>query len=699
MSYNSTASLEDGSPNNIQPPLAGEALAEGSFTGTYEPQTSIGELDVPINPPELPVETASRHSVRSVQDSGEPVDMTAEEVEAHDNQQEISVVPIDDANDTVLTVHPEHTAEMVEPQISENTENEDSQVATESVVAGDVTVPDNDGPKPTETLDTSNIAVHPITEEAIHSLDAEKESIPVESEEVVLLNERLKLDSSLPLEVIHAPLEHSTSTIPIPSSSPRQELDEQASNPMVLIEDSNALVQPLLQPPEVAATSPDSHSDSTQGPPPSTPPAQDEEKISMPQAEGDVNAPDDTPSSQDALKQSPSDQPILLAKSHTETVSESPSHIHIYASNIIEAPNKIYGDDARESSGDTLPADQEITLPPSMWRPMGGAATPFAQQSISMQPNDPFAAPMSAPILIVQYDSEGQDRAKEPMIIDIRDGSPLPEPSIKVDTPSVSTSRSPLDRTTSTVPEPPTSPQSELEPEVQTPKLGPTQTHFLSAKTLPAVEDHTLDFVEEARSERSVAASVAPIAPSSPRFITPIPTPLSDVDGFAFYEQGGLSGNPLNASSSLPLTEEVVKNLPEADDIVKELAPELKDALDTSFQDNDAFQNIVRSNRGSQSGLVTSALPPAVNAQASSSRPRPVGHVSSPSTWSIQRASGWFNTSPEKPQGEPSMEVAEGEFSRPVSRVPRSEYPPDPRAAANSPSSPSKKDEGRCIIM
>ena len=71
--------------------------------------------------------------------------------------------------------------------------------------------------------------------------------------------------------------------------------------------------------------------------------------------------------------------------------------------------------------------------------------------------------------------------------------------------------------------------------------------------------------------------------------------------------------------------------------------------------------------------------------QRSSARPIRPRHTSAPS-WSIQRSSGWFHSVPNAP-GRPSLEIVEGEFSRPLS----GNYP--------LASTQASMDESRCVIL
>jgi hypothetical protein len=74
--------------------------------------------------------------------------------------------------------------------------------------------------------------------------------------------------------------------------------------------------------------------------------------------------------------------------------------------------------------------------------------------------------------------------------------------------------------------------------------------------------------------------------------------------------------------------------------------------------------------------------------QGSSARPSRPRHTSTPS-WSIQRSSGWFHSVPNAP-GRPSLEIVEGEFSRP----PSGKYPP-----TSARETQVSRDESRCIIL
>jgi hypothetical protein len=100
-----------------------------------------------------------------------------------------------------------------------------------------------------------------------------------------------------------------------------------------------------------------------------------------------------------------------------------------------------------------------------------------------------------------------------------------------------------VNSSTSVAPIPPSTPQSSLD-SVQEGRSTPKKTlenQYSLVDSIPrlevtASEDNDLSFVDDARSERSVGTSVAPIAPNSPRFISPLPTPSLDSDAFTSYE-------------------------------------------------------------------------------------------------------------------------------------------------------------------
>lgn len=120
-----------------------------------------------------------------------------------------------------------------------------------------------------------------------------------------------------------------------------------------------------------------------------------------------------------------------------------------------------------------------------------------------------------------------------------------------VDKPAIGTS-SGLERSASVVPIPPTSPHEEydMSEAVETPTdvankstvseengdTTITQEIVVPTVTVIPSEPRSGDFVEDARSERSVGTSVAPIAPNSPRFISPYPTPSLDSTAFSSLE-------------------------------------------------------------------------------------------------------------------------------------------------------------------
>lgn len=107
-----------------------------------------------------------------------------------------------------------------------------------------------------------------------------------------------------------------------------------------------------------------------------------------------------------------------------------------------------------------------------------------------------------------------------------------------------------LERSISVISIPPTSPREKFDPNetiIATPVVMPkgSQETATNASSLdvafPTVtiipsNSPSEDFVEDARSERSVGTSVAPIAPNSPRFITPYLTPSLDSAGLALLE-------------------------------------------------------------------------------------------------------------------------------------------------------------------
>ncbi|KAG8849073.1 hypothetical protein FRC20_002392 [Serendipita sp. 405] len=261
-----------------------------------------------------------------------------------------------------------------------------------------------------------------------------------------------------------------------------------------------------------------------------------------------------------------------------------------------------------------------------------------------------------------------------------------------------------VQRLLSTTPEAPTSPRDELQDTshiatpiampVAIPESIPPLISDANVDDVPTVQitapEKDLDFVEDARSERSVGTSVAPIAPNSPRFITPIPTPSMDSTTFSLYQLN-------EAGTPQPLTAEAVERLPESTDPVSELAPELKEALDSSV-----IQEVPLSAVDDDGEIRRTPLEPVAedstntttqlsNAQAN--RPR---HSSTPSTWSIHRTSGWFHPGANIP-GRPSLEIVEGEFSRPQPRSASAAYPPD--KVSTETGKPKSKDDSGCIIF
>jgi len=90
-----------------------------------------------------------------------------------------------------------------------------------------------------------------------------------------------------------------------------------------------------------------------------------------------------------------------------------------------------------------------------------------------------------------------------------------------------------VDANENMIPTPAVVPNEIGEPQGTTTSLDVNATP--SVAIIPS-DSPTDDFVEDARSERSVGTSVAPIAPNSPRFITPHPTASLDSASFAPLE-------------------------------------------------------------------------------------------------------------------------------------------------------------------
>ncbi|CCA71043.1 hypothetical protein PIIN_04978 [Serendipita indica DSM 11827] len=265
-------------------------------------------------------------------------------------------------------------------------------------------------------------------------------------------------------------------------------------------------------------------------------------------------------------------------------------------------------------------------------------------------------------------------------------------------------------RMLSTTPEAPTSPRSEtfdetdeykqqnipiVRPKEVEPPLPDTPGPQIPSVNLevPLVEvtsskDERMGFVDDARSERSVATSVAPIAPNSPRFISPIPTPSLDSTQFMLGESGLSQTGISDTNRKTSLMEDPVQMQRETEDPIAELAPNLKDALNSSIEPNTTFKLDM------QPQLAPVAEDGMVDANATvSSRPARPRHTSSPSTWSVNRSSGWFQSgSHAKDAGRPSLEIASGEFSRPLRSAPP-EYPPEVGVGSKG------KDDGRCVIF
>ncbi|KAG8802949.1 hypothetical protein FRC17_006305 [Serendipita sp. 399] len=273
-----------------------------------------------------------------------------------------------------------------------------------------------------------------------------------------------------------------------------------------------------------------------------------------------------------------------------------------------------------------------------------------------------------------------------------------------------------VQRLLSTTPEAPTSPRDELEDtsHIATPIITPVRIQESVPYTAPDTTQETvpvdqsvptvavtapkdgLDFVDDARSDRSVGTSVAPIAPNSPRFITPLPTPSMDSTEFSLYQANGSTID----GPTQPLTESAVDKLPESMDPVAELAPELKEALDSTVIEKAPLRALDESDgetRHTQLEPVTEDGMTSATQHSTmrSSRPR---HSSSPSTWSINRSSGWFHPGANIP-GRPSLEIVEGEFSRPQPRSASAAYPAAYPPDAVSPGTGKAKDDERCVIF
>lgn len=443
-----------------------------------------------------------------------------------------------------------------------------------------------------------------VTEEAVLLLEPENAGARVGQEEIALLNERLNLGvGSSSGEPVVPSLKHSASTVPIAPTSPRQELEESqvdlgasrstASNPDAPVDDSDGIIQPESHTLDLSSTLSTPEPTSIQGsmpiPVPST--AQNEVEMLNSRLERGLNTPVDMSLSPSMMHRSISTQPIPPTTPQPDNVSEPLSPVEQKSTKFeSDADQKEVDDPSRKESPEAVAAGYTT----SKSNEMDGSVTPDAHSSAGFQPSDQHATPVAVAIQITGPEPQTSSEEKGPVIIDLRDGSPVFELQTEGERTNALDARFPLDRSTSMVPEPPSSPQSEPESyqsEVHTPTAGLPPPEPLYAKLPLAPEIRRLDFVDDARSERSVATSVAPIAPNSPRFITPLLTPSSaDVDGFSFYDVGpreisvsttnkvlqtGRGPNLSIASGSRPLTEGGVKQLPEATNIVQELAPEL----------------------------------------------------------------------------------------------------------------------------
>ena len=440
--------------------------------------------------------------------------------------------PLQDTSEALISITDEN-----------NNEAEDTRQVI--VTTEDESVKGSESPNLYASMGTKR---HLVTEKAVHSLDP-KEDASVGGEETALLKERLGLGSNLPTQGLQAPLEHSASMVPVAPSSPRQELDGhlsqedlgqessvEVSNGATLEDNSKKNTKSESQSSGRVSPLSDPHSDNTQGPTPDVAPStiQDEMQMLNQRLERAVDGSVDLEPSPSMIERSSSTRPIPPETPRLDSFSEdtsSPSE-DSQTVNRLNNVSKTEADDGSRKRPIPYSAASHSAFLSSISNERDGTVTPNIYAKV--QPSDPLATPGPMIIAINEYGAEPQAEVKQPMIIDLRNGAPmLDTPPEALDT------RAPLDRSISTMPEAPTSPQSELEvdqSEAQTPTIGPTRADLLSVDRSLASDNHRLDFVEDARSERSVAASLAPIAPNSPRFITPLLTPASDVDGFSFYE-------------------------------------------------------------------------------------------------------------------------------------------------------------------
>jgi len=218
---------------------------------------------------------------------------------------------------------------------------------------------------------------------------------------------------------------------------------------------------------------------------------------------------------------------------------------------------------------------------------VNGETTEFIRKDATLELDTPIAMPLH----IQEHGPNTETMGGEPIIVDVRTGVPLLElPAGERNTPAILEARVQMDRQASTQPEPPTTPRFELESEpseVRTPTITTTRTVLLPA------DNSRLDFVDDARSVHSVATSVAPIAPNSPRFITPLLTPSLDQVDFPSYEvclamrflavaeraqQTGRSPSHSHTPSSQPVTGKAIEGAPEHMG-EQDMAPELTGLL------------------------------------------------------------------------------------------------------------------------
>jgi hypothetical protein len=419
----------------------------------------------------------------------------------------------------------------------------------------------------TENMNSLDSGVNCVTEEAVKSLESERARPDgTEEQEDQLLRERLSLVVNAPLETVHVPPEHSESTIPIAPSSPREDLDQQLSESDPALPTSE-VVTPVLERPigqenetqettiisGMKSTPPKSNSDGTPTPTEIPTPSRIQEDVKMLTSRLEIGlgtsieftAPPEVVTRSLSRQALPSSTP--RPDYFSETPDAAPSHdshgadTNAFRKDVERVSIKEITDEPSLDASSSLDAPTLASLNEINNDPM----KPVDEDG-NIETNGLLSTPIAAPLRIPDHETGADTTGSEPVIIDTRTGAPLMElpDNDEGQADATTQARIQMDRLTSTRPEPPSSPRSELEfetSEVSTPTTAATPLVLLSAEdTGHSVrsESNRLDFVDDARSERSVGTSIAPIAPNSPRFITPLLTPSLDPDESSLYEVG-----------------------------------------------------------------------------------------------------------------------------------------------------------------